>query len=169
MSWINYSEKRHHSTTKPLEQNCSVIIDSIIPKQFSNIGLNNHFFFLFLRSKFFLMKWVDRGNGPLPSHLQKIRDNSVPLFVFNLSEKISKTELESMFCLASQILDSFIPSDRSFKRSRGFAFVKFMTMREAARDIEMATGTSWGGRRIQVSISKDKRQKDRDKRWFWLR
>lgn len=93
---------------------------------------------------------------PLPTHLQELRERSFTLFASNLPEPTSKTELEAMFCRAGRIVDSFIPLDRNFGQLRGFAFVLFATKIEANRAIEMATSRSWGGRRIVVSLSKDK-------------
>lgn len=58
---------------------------------------------------------------PLPRKLQSLRENSISLFVSNLSEDTSKAEI--MFCKAGKIVDIFIPLDHNNERGRGFAFV----------------------------------------------
>ena len=90
---------------------------------------------------------------PLPRRIISLREKSVSLFISNLHEAISSTELEAMFYGAGKIVDSFIPNDRSTSRGRGFALVRFGWMREAELAIEMARGRSWGGRKVNVHIS----------------
>ena len=68
---------------------------------------------------------------PLPRRIIWLIEKSVSLFVSNLDEAISSTELEAMFYRAGKIVDSFIPKDKYIGRGRGFAFVRFGSMREA--------------------------------------
>lgn len=43
--------------------------------------------------------------------------------------------------------------------TRGFAFVRFGTFHEEEKDVEMAHGRSWGGRKIQAQLSRFKEEK----------
>ena len=43
----------------------------------------------------------------------------------------------------------FIPIEKRNNNKRGFAFVRFATLREAEKAIELAEGRSWGGKKIQ--------------------
>lgn len=42
-------------------------------------------------------KGVVSSDDPLPSHIRKLREMSISLFVSNLPEKISVTEVKAMF------------------------------------------------------------------------
>lgn len=90
----------------------------------------------------------DRGSAPvgrlsLPQKILQLRENSLSLFVFNIPESMSKTELEATFCRDCKILDSFIPLDKISGKKRGFAFVCFGSFQEAKIAMEMALGRSW--------------------------
>ena len=77
---------------------------------------------------------------PLPLQIRRIRDESFSVFVSNLPQQISKTELEAMFWRAGRIIDVFTPVDQRCQSNRGFAFVRFVTLREAEKAVEMAEG-----------------------------
>lgn len=74
--------------------------------------------------------------------------------VSNLLEKVSVIEIKAMFYRAGRIVDVFLPRDKSNERVRGFAFVMFVTGKETDRAIDMASGRSWGGRRILVNLAR---------------
>lgn len=97
---------------------------------------------------------VTKDREPLQDLIISLRQQSFSLFVSNLHEEISKIELETMFCKAGRIVDSFIPIDRSSGKTRGFGFVRFGMEKEELAAIDMAKGRSWGGRRIVVSIAR---------------
>ena len=75
------------------------------------------------------------------------------LFVSNLPTAISKTELEAMFCRAGKVVNSFIPVERATGKQRGFGFVEFRSEREAKLGIEIVSGRSWVGQRIQADFA----------------
>lgn len=91
---------------------------------------------------------------PLPKQVRWLRESSFFLFVSNLPDKISITELRAMFYQAGRIVDIFLPKDCSSGKTRGFASVRFASPMEADRAIEMAMGRSWGGQRIQVNMAR---------------
>ena len=70
---------------------------------------------------------------PIPRRIITLKEKSVFLFVSNLHEAISSTELEAMFFRAGKIVDSFIPKDRATGKGRGFALVRFWSMRELSK------------------------------------
>ncbi|XXG82970.1 hypothetical protein AAC387_Pa10g0840 [Persea americana] len=80
--------------------------------------------------------------------------STVSLFVSNLPPAISKAELEAMFVMADKVIDSFIPTDRSSEKQKGFGFVRFKSEKEAFLGLELASGRSWGGRRILVDLAR---------------
>eukprot|EP00268_Persea_americana_P010845 TRINITY_DN14439_c0_g1_i14.p1 TRINITY_DN14439_c0_g1~~TRINITY_DN14439_c0_g1_i14.p1 ORF type:complete len:147 (+),score=27.06 TRINITY_DN14439_c0_g1_i14:267-707(+) len=90
---------------------------------------------------------------PLPVQIKRIRDESFSIFVSNLPQQISKTELETMFWRAGRIIDMFIPVDKRSNRNRGFAFVRFATFKEAEKVVQLAKRRSWGGRKVQANIT----------------
>ena len=95
---------------------------------------------------------------PFPREILVLGEKTITLFVSNLPSSISSPELGAMFCRASRILDSFIPKEFVSSKGRGFAFVRFGTMREAERAIELANGRSWRGRRINVQLANQRRK-----------
>lgn len=58
-----------------------------------------------------------------------------------------------MFHRAGRIVDIFRPKDTSSGKSRGFAFVRLASCREAEKAI-VSIGKSWGGRKIQVNMAR---------------
>lgn len=53
------------------------------------------------------------------------------MFVSNLPERISKTELAAMFHSLGRVNDSFIAMDRTGGRNISFAFIRFEMSTEA--------------------------------------
>lgn len=74
--------------------------------------------------------------------IRKIRDESFSIIVSNIPKQISKTELEAMSWRAGRIIDVFIPTDNSSSSNRGFAFIRFATLKEAEKAEELVEGTS---------------------------
>lgn len=52
------------------------------------------------------------------------------IYISNLSQHISKAELEAMVWRAGRIIDVFIPIDWRSNNNKGFAFIRFATLRE---------------------------------------
>lgn len=88
-----------------------------------------------------------------------LRERSFSLFVSYLLESTSKTELEAMFCRGGQIVDKVILWNRSSNKSRGFAFVRSATSREAEKALDFAHGRSWGDRKVRVNLSQSRANK----------
>ena len=96
---------------------------------------------------------LKKFKDPLPAQIRKIREESFSIFISNLPQQISKAELEAIFWRAGKILDVFIPKEKRNSNHRGFAFVRFATLREEEKAVELAEGRSWGGRKIQANLA----------------
>lgn len=94
------------------------------------------------------------GRGPLPKQILRLREYYSSVFVSNLPPKMSITEVKAKFFWAGRIVNIYLPKVRSSRDTRGFAFVRFATCREAEKAIELAEGRSWGGHKIQVNMEK---------------
>lgn len=81
---------------------------------------------------------------PLPVQIRKIREESFSVFVSNLPLQISEAELEAMFWRVGRILDVFIPTEKRSNSGKSFAFVRFATLGEAEKAVELAEGRSRG-------------------------
>ena len=46
----------------------------------------------------------------------------------------------------------FIPKEKRSNSNRGFSSVRFATLREAEKAVELTKGRSWGGRKIQANL-----------------
>lgn len=97
-----------------------------------------------------------RGWVPLPKHVRWLKERSFSLFVSNLPQGINATKVKAMFWRAGRIVDVFLSRDQVSEKNCGFAFVRFATEAEAERAMEMASGRSWGGRKMLVSKAKYK-------------
>lgn len=90
---------------------------------------------------------------PLPQKVRRLREESFSVFVFELPQQITKTDLGAMFYRAGKIIDSFLPVDQE-GRKWGFAFVRFATCWEAEKAVNLAVGRSQGGRKLQVNLAR---------------
>ena len=104
------------------------------------------------------MSYFDSGRqpiykDPLPAQIRKIREESFSVFVSNLPQQISRAEIEAIFWREGRINDVFIPKDRRDNSNRGFAFVRFATLREAEKAVQIAEGRLWGGMKIQANLA----------------
>lgn len=79
-------------------------------------------------------------NPSLPLHLRRLRSEMVSVYVPNLLKKISKAAIEGLFFRAGRIVDISIPIEKETRESRGFAFVCFVTRREAERTVDLVDG-----------------------------
>jgi RNA recognition motif-containing protein len=73
------------------------------------------------------------------------------VFVGNLPFDASQEDLEKLFTEAGDIVDVFLPRDRTTGRPRGFGFVEFETGEQMADAIEKFDGYDMGGRTLRVN------------------
>ena len=90
---------------------------------------------------------------PLPAQIRKMREKTYSVFVSNLPHQLSNAEVEAIFWRAGRIQDVFIPKDKRDNSNRGFAFVRFATLKKAETAAEMAEGKVWGGRKLQANLA----------------
>lgn len=85
---------------------------------------------------------------PLPRGWKELGENSISMYVTNISKTMSKQELEAMLHRAGCIVDS-IPIDKINGKNRDIAFVSFKLIDKAERR----------GRRIQAKLPIDSTKK----------
>lgn len=79
------------------------------------------------------------------------------IFVGNLDFAATEESIRSLFQPYGAIERVNLVTDRDTGRSRGFAFVEMTDPAEADRAIEALNGTDSGGRALNVSVAKPKR------------
>jgi RNA recognition motif-containing protein len=62
-------------------------------------------------------------------------------------------DIEALFSSAGDIVEVFLPADRTTGRPRGFAFVEFADDEAAERAIEEFDGHELGGRNLRVNAA----------------
>jgi RNA recognition motif-containing protein len=74
-----------------------------------------------------------------------------------LSFDTTRSELEKLFSEVSEVVEVFLPTDRTTGRPRGFAFVEFTDGSAVAEAIERFDGFELQGRRIRVNEAEERR------------
>jgi len=87
---------------------------------------------------------------------------SSKVFVGNLSYDTTQDELQSLFSEVGQVVEVFLPNDRSTGRPRGFAFVQFAEQANAAQAIEKFDGHQLKGRNISVRQAEERQRQFSD-------
>ena len=108
------------------------------------------------------------GNGPLISRetgdqeppTRRRRAISAKIFVGNLNFQTTKEELADLLSAAGQIVDVYLPADRTTGRPRGFAFVEFSSEAEASEAIRMFNEHEMAGRKLNINAADDRRRAD---------
>jgi RNA recognition motif-containing protein len=80
------------------------------------------------------------------------------VFVGNLSYDTTRSELENLFSEVGQVVEIFLPTDRSTGRPRGFAFVELANQAGVIEAIEKLNGQEFNGRSLRVSQAEDRPQ-----------
>ena len=79
------------------------------------------------------------------------------MFVGNLSDQTTQSEIESLFSEVGPVVEVFLPTDRATGRMRGFAFVEFADEATMTKAVETMDGHELGGRAIRVSVAEERR------------
>lgn len=87
------------------------------------------------------------------------------IFVRNMSFATSAEELQSTFAEYGDIDDINIITDRLTGRSRGFAFITFVRQQSAETALKL-NGTEVNGRKLEVSMAKEKEKGNRRHRGY---
>lgn len=80
------------------------------------------------------------------------------LFVGSLSWGVSWQELKEAFGQHGEVVYAKVISDRETGRSKGFGFVEFATIEDAAKAKEAMDGAEIDGRAIKVDFAQEKPQ-----------
>lgn len=80
------------------------------------------------------------------------------LFVGSLSWGVSWQELKEAFGQHGEVVYAKVISDRETGRSKGFGFVEFATVEDAAKAKEAMDGAEIDGRAIKVDFAQEKPQ-----------
>jgi RNA recognition motif-containing protein len=83
------------------------------------------------------------------------------LFVGNLPWKATDEELNNLFAAHGTVKSCRILQDRETGRSRGFGFVEMDTQDEADAAIAALNDTEFDGRKMNVSIARERTQQPR--------
>lgn len=85
----------------------------------------------------------------------------------NISYQTTQSDLRRLFDKYGEIGDIHIPRDRYTKQSKGFAFVRFYSKRDADYAMERVDGRWVDGREIRVAMARYERpldERDNDRR-----
>ena len=76
-----------------------------------------------------------------------------------MSYDTTSAELETIFSEVGEVVEIFVPTDRSTGRPRGFAFVEFTEKTAAAAAIEKFDGHELQGRNLRVSEAEERQRR----------
>ena len=76
-----------------------------------------------------------------------------------MSYDTTSSELETIFSEVGEVVEIFLPTDRSTGRPRGFAFVEFTESSAAAAAIEKFDGHELQGRNLRVSEAEERQRR----------
>ena len=76
-----------------------------------------------------------------------------------MSYDTTSAQLETIFSEVGEVVEIFVPTDRSTGRPRGFAFVEFTEQSSAAAAIEKFDGHELEGRNLRVSEAEERQRR----------
>ena len=79
---------------------------------------------------------------------------STKLYVGNLSNETTETQLQALFSEAGEVTSAKIITDRQTGQPRGFGFVEMETKLEGEKAISMLNGRDLDGRPLTVNEAK---------------
>lgn len=79
---------------------------------------------------------------------------STRLYVGNLSNETTETQLQTLFAEAGEVTSARIITDRQTGQPRGFGFVEMETKLEGEKAISMLNGRDLDGRPLTVNEAK---------------
>jgi cold-inducible RNA-binding protein len=80
------------------------------------------------------------------------------IFVGNLSYETTRSELEQLFSEIGEVVDVFLPTDRTSGRPRGFAFVEFADGSSAIQAIERFDGHQLNNRELRIKEAEERQR-----------
>lgn len=88
------------------------------------------------------------------------------IYVGNLGYKVDENELRGVFEEYGNVSSVKIITDKYSNRSKGFAFVEMENADEAQNAIEGLDGKSIDDRNISVSVAREKRESNENRRRY---
>ena len=82
------------------------------------------------------------------------------LYVGNLAYSTTRSQLETMFAEAGEVVDAVIIEDRDTGRSKGFGFVEMGDETAATTAIELFNGKEVDGRALNVAEARPRQRRD---------
>lgn len=82
--------------------------------------------------------------------------NEARLFVGNLSFQTMENDLQEYFSQAGAVSSVNLVQDKFTGRSRGFAFIEYAAVAEAAKAVELFHSKEFQGRALTVNIARPK-------------
>ena len=82
------------------------------------------------------------------------------LYVGNLAYSTTRSQLESLFAEAGEVIDAVIIEDRDTGRSKGFGFVEMADETAATTAIELYNGKEVDGRALNVAEARPRQRRD---------
>lgn len=81
-------------------------------------------------------------------------EGMISLKVDNLSYRVTPEELKPLFEKYGEVGDIYLPRDRFTKESRGFAFIRFFSKRDADDAMDKLDGYVFDGREMRVQLAR---------------
>ena len=93
--------------------------------------------------------------------------NKRVLYVGGLAEEVDEKVLQAAFIPFGDITDITIPLDYTTQKHRGFAFVEFELVEDAAAAMDNMNESELFGRTIRVNVARPKMLKEGSSRPVW--
>jgi cold-inducible RNA-binding protein len=85
--------------------------------------------------------------------------NQNRLFVGNLSYQTMQDDLQEYFSQAGVVTSVNLMQDKVTGKSRGFAFVEYVTAEEASKAVEQFHGKEFQGRALTVNVARPREER----------
>lgn len=90
--------------------------------------------------------------------------SGVKLFVGSISWDANEDDLEKLFSTYGELKEVHIAKDRETGKSRGFAFIKFSSLKNGQKAVKELNGSEFHGRKLSVQESNESRGGSNDRR-----
>jgi RNA recognition motif-containing protein len=85
------------------------------------------------------------------------KHSGVKLFVGSISWDANEDDLQKLFSTYGELTEVHIAKDRETGKSRGFAFIKFSSLKAGQKAVKELDGFEFHGRKISVQESNESR------------
>jgi len=101
-------------------------------------------------------------NGSVKLQTKKIRENTMKIYVGNLSRSVVEDDLKEAFETFGKIESVSVVKNKNDGESRGFGFVEMPSKEEAEAAINGLNGTDLKGQNLNVNEARPRPEKRRD-------